>query len=189
VVHDRDRFVRACWRIAGSLDLHPSHPQGAPVSQQEFARLDASCPRCAARPAIRIEPQFQVALTYVNHTIRKTRGDGGDVLTYQCQRRGCGCVYGITLEQLCSAYVPRDGGSGVEQPADDGASSSESLVLGLSEARPRRRPRSGLHGSVGVETPHGQPRLGSGVPGELEGVPPSSGADSEPADAGRGAND
>lgn len=56
-------------------------------------RLAASCPRCGARPALRVAEETARALY---------RGDPeARIGTYQCQRRGCGTIYDL-LAADCS---------------------------------------------------------------------------------------
>jgi hypothetical protein len=72
----------------------PPRPEGG--DEAEPARLlrpAAACPRCGARPAIRITAAMVSAL--------RGHDDGTRLGTYQCQRRGCGAIYDI----CASAYL------------------------------------------------------------------------------------
>jgi hypothetical protein len=67
-----------------------------PAEEDEPGRLlrpAASCPRCGARPAMRITETM----------VRALSGEeaGTRVGTYQCQRRGCGAIYDL----LAAAYL------------------------------------------------------------------------------------
>jgi hypothetical protein len=50
-------------------------------------RLAAACPRCGARPALRVTGALVDAVRRHDEHTR--------IATYQCQRRGCGAVYDI----------------------------------------------------------------------------------------------
>ncbi|HYW07232.1 MAG TPA: hypothetical protein VE913_09765 [Longimicrobium sp.] len=56
-------------------------------------RVSASCPRCGARPAMRVTRAMVRALADAPADTR--------VGTYQCQRRGCGAIYDL----LAGAYL------------------------------------------------------------------------------------
>ena len=63
----------------------------APAPADEDGRLlrpAASCPRCGARPALRVTQAMVRALDGQAATVR--------VGTYQCQRRGCGAIYDLS---------------------------------------------------------------------------------------------
>ena len=67
-----------------------------PVSEPQEPRLlrpAATCPRCGARPAMRVTEAMVEALA--GHPADERVG------TYQCQRRGCGAIYDLTA----SAYL------------------------------------------------------------------------------------
>ena len=82
----------------------PEHPRGRRVVRRPAAAVSpapspapdpelllrpaAACPRCGARPAMRVT----AALV---HALRDRPADER-VATYQCQRRGCGAVYDLT---------------------------------------------------------------------------------------------
>ncbi|HSU17863.1 hypothetical protein [Longimicrobium sp.] len=87
-VHPR-RVVRRVLRRPAAPALPP-----APEPQEpRLLRPAATCPRCGARPAMRVTDAIIGALA----------GHPGDerVGTYQCQRRGCGAIYDLTA----SAYL------------------------------------------------------------------------------------
>jgi|SRR5215218_1857209 len=52
-------------------------------------RPAAACPRCGARPALRVTTALVRALAGQAASVR--------VGTYQCQRRGCGAIYDISV--------------------------------------------------------------------------------------------
>jgi len=68
----------------------PLVPPRAPAQPQpeDLLRPAAACPRCGARPAMRVTGALITALSGHDHDER--------VGTYQCQRRGCGAVYDLT---------------------------------------------------------------------------------------------
>lgn len=51
-------------------------------------RLGVSCPRCGARPALRITEDAARAVAH--------HPPGERLATYQCQRRQCGNIYDLT---------------------------------------------------------------------------------------------
>jgi hypothetical protein len=69
-------------------------PAIAPPAQAEtvprLLHLKAECPRCLAHPAMRVTPAMVAALAATAPT--------EELATYQCQRRGCGCVYPLTAD-------------------------------------------------------------------------------------------
>lgn len=74
----------------------PSAPSATPEpasTEPRLLRVAAACPRCGARPAMRV----------THGMVRALAGHAADerVATYQCQRRGCGAVYDLTV----SAYL------------------------------------------------------------------------------------
>lgn len=70
----------------------PVAPPSAP-DPELLLRPAAACPRCGARPAMRVTAAMV-------HALRDQPADER-VATYQCQRRGCGAVYDLTA----SAYL------------------------------------------------------------------------------------
>src|SRR5215218_5595617 len=66
----------------------PRVPAPAPAEEDgRLLRPAASCPRCGARPAMRVTPALVRALDGQPAAVR--------VGTYQCQRRGCGAIYDL----------------------------------------------------------------------------------------------
>ena len=63
-------------------------PPAAAPDPDALLRPAAACPRCGARPAMRVTAAMVQAL--------RGRPAGERVATYQCQRRGCGAVYDLT---------------------------------------------------------------------------------------------
>lgn len=55
---------------------------------ERLLRVAASCPRCGARPALRITPE--AARDAASHPPDARMG------TYQCQRRGCNTIYDLS---------------------------------------------------------------------------------------------
>jgi hypothetical protein len=82
---ERPRVRRVVRRPAAAVP-----PAAAPAAPdpQLLLRPAAACPRCGARPAMRVT----AALV---HALRDRPADER-VGTYQCQRRGCGAVYDLT---------------------------------------------------------------------------------------------
>lgn len=79
------------------MDTNPAVPDqtsdavgGAPSPGGRLLRPAATCPRCGARPALRITPLLVAAVA--------GQPAGARVATYQCQRRGCGAVYDLTAQ-------------------------------------------------------------------------------------------
>lgn len=79
--------------------MNPLHPNNAapdapsltPSARQErmpLLRLAVSCPRCGARPAVRITPALVEMLSKKPAELH--------LATYQCHRQKCGHVYNIT---------------------------------------------------------------------------------------------
>jgi hypothetical protein len=71
----------------------PAPPEPTPehyVGDPRLLRPAVTCPRCGARPALRVTREIVAALA------------GTPAVTcvgsYQCQRRGCGDVYPITAD-------------------------------------------------------------------------------------------
>ncbi len=69
----------------------PASP-GGDGEEAEGGRLlrpAASCPRCGARPAMRVTAAM----------VRALAGEdaGTRLATYQCQRRGCGAIYDLSV--------------------------------------------------------------------------------------------
>ncbi|MFL5542053.1 MAG: hypothetical protein ACJ8J0_23905 [Longimicrobiaceae bacterium] len=81
---ERPRVRRVLRRPAATV-----RPAPAPARDPEvLLRPAAACPRCGARPAMRVTAAMVEAL--------RDRPDDERVATYQCQRRGCGAVYDLT---------------------------------------------------------------------------------------------
>jgi len=72
-----------------------SRPAPAPPDPELLLRPAAACPRCGARPAMRVTAAMVHAMS----------GHPADerVATYQCQRRGCGAVYDLTADAYLRA--------------------------------------------------------------------------------------
>lgn len=69
-----------------------SSPAPDPV---RLLRLAATCPRCGARPAMRVTEALVRAMQREDAETR--------IATYQCQRRGCGAVYDIAAAAALKA--------------------------------------------------------------------------------------
>jgi hypothetical protein len=84
------RVVRRVVRRpeASATPLPPAEPE-----EPRLLRPAATCPRCGARPAMRVTGAIIEALA--GHPADERVG------TYQCQRRGCGAIYDLTA----SAYL------------------------------------------------------------------------------------
>ncbi len=70
----------------------PVPPAGGGGEEGDAGRLlrpAASCPRCGARPAMRVTAAM----------VRALAGEdaGTRAATYQCQRRGCGAIYDLSV--------------------------------------------------------------------------------------------
>ncbi len=65
----------------------------SPAGPGRLLRVAASCPRCGARPAMRVTEAMVEALAGADAGMR--------LGTYQCQRRGCGAIYDL----VASAYL------------------------------------------------------------------------------------
>jgi hypothetical protein len=76
---------RVLRRPAARLVAPPPAPEPA---EPALLRPAAACPRCGARPAMRVTAAM----------VRALGGHAADerVGTYQCQRRGCGAIYDLT---------------------------------------------------------------------------------------------
>lgn len=75
----------------GSEERRESGETREPLSPGRYVRLlrlGVSCPRCGARPALRITED---AVRAVAH-----HPPGERLATYQCQRRQCGAIYDLT---------------------------------------------------------------------------------------------
>lgn len=81
----------AAARPVRRLVRRPAAALPAPEPPQ-LLRPAASCPRCGARPAMRVTRDMVRAVT--------GQPDDARMGTYQCQRRGCGAVYDL----LAGAY-------------------------------------------------------------------------------------
>jgi len=69
----------------------PPQPVLRPSAAEPYLlRPAVDCPKCGARPALRVTPTIVEALASTPAT--------ATVATYQCQRRGCGAVYPITAD-------------------------------------------------------------------------------------------
>ena len=77
--------IRRIVRPPPPADSVPSIADAA--DEAPLLRPDAACPRCGARPAMRVTRAL----------VRALRDQAADtrVATYQCQRRGCGAVYDL----------------------------------------------------------------------------------------------
>ena len=82
---EHPRVRRVVRRPAASVPPAASPPAPDP---ELLLRPAAACPRCGARPAMRITAAMV-------HALRDRPADER-VATYQCQRRGCGAVYDLT---------------------------------------------------------------------------------------------
>lgn len=60
-----------------------------PGAPDPLVRLGTACPRCGARPALR------VTLSLVR--LLGTEPAGWRIGTYRCQRRRCGAIYDVTV--------------------------------------------------------------------------------------------
>jgi hypothetical protein len=81
----RRRVVR---RPAPLLDATPAAPLTVPEeTEPRLLRPAAVCPRCGARPALRVTDVLANLLA--EHPADERVG------TYQCQRRGCGAIYDL----------------------------------------------------------------------------------------------
>jgi hypothetical protein len=80
--------LRPRRRVVARPTLLPAAP-----APEALLRPAAACPRCGARPAMRVTGALVTALS--GHAPDERVG------TYQCQRRGCGAVYDLTA----SAYL------------------------------------------------------------------------------------
>lgn len=81
---ERPRVRRVVRRPAAARRPAPAPARGPEV----LLRPAAACPRCGARPAMRVTAAMVEAL--------HGRPEDERVATYQCQRRGCGAVYDLT---------------------------------------------------------------------------------------------
>lgn len=61
--------------------------EGGGDGDGRLLRPAAACPRCGARPAMRVTAAMVRAVAGMPAGVR--------VATYQCQRRGCGAIYDI----------------------------------------------------------------------------------------------
>jgi rubredoxin len=74
-----------------SKDAIPGAPTPQSSARQErvpLLRLAVSCPRCGARPAVRVTPALVEVLSGEPAELR--------LGSYQCHRQKCGHVYDIT---------------------------------------------------------------------------------------------
>jgi len=79
--------LRPRRRVVARRPAAPPEPP-PPAAPAELLRPAAVCPRCGARPAMRVTGAMVTALSGHREDER--------VGTYQCQRRGCGAVYDLT---------------------------------------------------------------------------------------------
>ena len=82
---DAPRTVRRVLRPRPPAE-EPQQPEAA-GDDGRLLRPAVSCPRCGARPAMRVTPAAVRALDGQPAAMR--------IGTYQCQRRGCGAIYDI----------------------------------------------------------------------------------------------
>jgi hypothetical protein len=68
----------------------PVSPPPPEPAEPRLLRPAATCPRCGARPAMRVTGAMVEALA--GHPADERVG------TYQCQRRGCGAIYDLTAD-------------------------------------------------------------------------------------------
>lgn len=80
---------RVARRVVRRPAAHVPAPVAAP-SEPRLLRPAATCPRCGARPAMRVTEAMVEALA--GHPANERVG------TYQCQRRGCGAIYDLTAD-------------------------------------------------------------------------------------------
>jgi hypothetical protein len=81
--------VRRVRRLAPGFGPPAAAPQPEPGADGRLLRPAAACPRCGARPAMRVTQVMVHALD--------GQPAGARVATYQCQRRGCGAIYDISV--------------------------------------------------------------------------------------------
>ncbi|HEX6748633.1 MAG TPA: hypothetical protein VF092_15150 [Longimicrobium sp.] len=82
---------RVVRRVVRRPAAHVPQPEPEPEpAEPRLLRPAATCPRCGARPAMRVTDAMVGALTGHPGTER--------VGTYQCQRRGCGAIYDLTAD-------------------------------------------------------------------------------------------
>jgi hypothetical protein len=89
---DAPRGGRRVLRPGARPSAAPAAPEPAGDADGRLLRPAAACPRCGARPALRVTAAMVHALAGQAAHVR--------VGTYQCQRRGCGAIYDISV----SAY-------------------------------------------------------------------------------------
>jgi hypothetical protein len=80
---------RVVRRVVRRPAAHVPTPTPEP-SEPRLLRPAATCPRCGARPAMRVTEAMVEALA--GHPADERVG------TYQCQRRGCGAIYDLTAD-------------------------------------------------------------------------------------------
>jgi len=82
--------VRRVRRLAPGFGPSAAAPQPEPPGADgRLLRPAAACPRCGARPAMRVTQVMVHALD--------GQPAGARAGTYQCQRRGCGAIYDISV--------------------------------------------------------------------------------------------
>jgi len=83
------RGVRRVLKPGARPALSGAAPEAAGDAEGRLLRPAAACPRCGARPALRVTAAMVRAVDAVPAHVR--------VGTYQCQRRGCGAIYDINV--------------------------------------------------------------------------------------------
>ncbi|HEX8903801.1 MAG TPA: hypothetical protein VF771_03030 [Longimicrobiaceae bacterium] len=81
---------RVVRRVVRRPAAHVPQPEPQPPAEPRLLRPAATCPRCGARPAMRVTDAMISALA--GHPADERVG------TYQCQRRGCGAIYDLTAD-------------------------------------------------------------------------------------------
>ena len=89
---ERPRVRRVVRKPAAAVPPSAAPPAPDP---EVLLRPAAACPRCGARPAMRVTAAMVHAL--------RDRPANERVATYQCQRRGCGAVYDLTADAYLRA--------------------------------------------------------------------------------------
>jgi hypothetical protein len=86
----RPALVRRVRRLApGPMPAAAAAPPERVDAEGRLLRPAAACPRCGARPAMRVTQVLVHALD--------GQPSGARVGTYQCQRRGCGAIYDLSV--------------------------------------------------------------------------------------------
>lgn len=76
----------------GGAALPESDAGGQAPRGAQLLRLASNCPRCGARPALRITGEVARLLS--------DEAQGTRLGTYQCQRRGCGAIYDLVAGEF-----------------------------------------------------------------------------------------